>query len=292
MSGAINSRPSAFDVLRALEDRIAQLEVARFIEPNFHGSTSWGHGDDDITNSVIGQRWVNQYFRRPFVHATLFPNAVVTGVNSNSGGVIQFAANNNFTTGLTVSVSGISPASLNVYGTITAATSTHFDVTVLTGADYPSGTYVSGGIAQVQTGIIKPAYDDIEPNAEAVGTAPSAAQDIQVRPGGVHWFTSNASTNTVLNFVGDSSGHGGMASISLNQYMMIGDVLTVTVFITNGATPYYPSAFKIDGSSVTPQWIGSAPSSGNANSTDLYTFVFIKTANATFKIIASAATAS
>jgi len=44
----------------------------------------------------------------------------------------------------------------------------------------------------------------------------------------------------------------------------------------------------MDGSSVTPKWQGgTAPTAGNASSVDVYAYTVIKTANATFTVLAS-----
>jgi hypothetical protein len=58
---------------------------------------------------------------------------------------------------------------------------------------------------------------------------------------------------------------------------------------TNGATPYYPTTFQIDGSAVTPKWQGgTAPTAGNASSIDAYTFTIIKTAaTPTYTVLAA-----
>ena len=49
-----------------------------------------------------------------------------------------------------------------------------------------------------------------------------------------------------------------------------------------------PTAFQVDGVSVTPKWQGgTAPTSGNASSIDSYTYVIIKTGSATFTVLAS-----
>ena len=54
------------------------------------------------------------------------------------------------------------------------------------------------------------------------------------------------------------------------------------------SSAYYLNTYQIDGSSVTPEWSGgSAPSSGNASSIDSYVFTIIKTADATFTVLAS-----
>lgn len=91
--------------------------------------------------------------------------------------------------------------------------------------------------------------------------------------GSVWYYTTNASANFTLNFRKSSS-------VSLSTLLAVGQSITVTFLNTNGATPYYPNAFQIDGASVTPKWQGgTAPSSGNASSVDAYVFTIIKTAS-------------
>jgi hypothetical protein len=70
--------------------------------------------------------------------------------------------------------------------------------------------------------------------------------------------------------------------------MATGEAITVVFLVTQGSTAYYNSAVTIDGSSVTPKWQGgTAPSSGNTNSIDAYTYTIFKTASATFTVFAS-----
>ena len=94
--------------------------------------------------------------------------------------------------------------------------------------------------------------------------------------------TTNASANHTLNVRYD-------ASNTLNSKLAVGDAITVTWMNTNGATPYYPTVYQVDGSSVTPLWQGgSAPTGGNASSTDIYTLTIIKTAaTPTYVVLAS-----
>jgi hypothetical protein len=97
----------------------------------------------------------------------------------------------------------------------------------------------------------------------------------------VLYYTTNASGNWTVNFRGSSG-------TSLNTIMSTGESLSATFLVTNGGTAYYNSALQIDGSSVTPKWQGgSAPSSGNINSIDAYTYVIFKTGNAAFTVLAS-----
>jgi hypothetical protein len=70
--------------------------------------------------------------------------------------------------------------------------------------------------------------------------------------------------------------------------MSTGQTITVTFMATQGATAYYNSALTIDGTSVTPKWQGGvAPTAGNVNSVDTYTYAILKTANATFTVLAA-----
>lgn len=96
------------------------------------------------------------------------------------------------------------------------------------------------------------------------------------------YYTTNASANWTLNVRGDSS-------TTLASMLDTGDSITVTFKVTNGATAYYQTAFQIDGSAVTPKWQGGlAPTGGNANSVDVYTFNIVKTAaTPTYTVFAS-----
>jgi hypothetical protein len=58
--------------------------------------------------------------------------------------------------------------------------------------------------------------------------------------------------------------------------------------LTQGATAYYLNVYQVDGTGVTPKWQGgSAPTEGNASGIDSYSFTIIKTADATFTVLAS-----
>lgn len=98
---------------------------------------------------------------------------------------------------------------------------------------------------------------------------------------GVLYLTSNASGNWSLNFRNNSS-------TTLNSILSVNDSWTFNILVTNGTTAYYPTAFQIDGTSVTPKWSGgTAPSAGNASAIDAYSFTIIKTADATFTVFAA-----
>jgi hypothetical protein len=82
----------------------------------------------------------------------------------------------------------------------------------------------------------------------------------------------------------------GVNFINVNSTMTNGQSKTLTWILTTGTTAYYPTTISIDSTNVTSsvKWQGgSAPTSGNASSLDAYTFTIIKTADATFTVLAS-----
>ena len=112
-------------------------------------------------------------------------------------------------------------------------------------------------------------------------TAATGTVNYDVITQGVLYYTSSASGNWTVNFRGNSS-------TSLNTLMAIGETRATTFLVTQGATAYYNSAVTIDGASVTPKWQGGVtPSSGNTSSIDVYTYTIIKTASATYTVLAS-----
>jgi hypothetical protein len=112
-------------------------------------------------------------------------------------------------------------------------------------------------------------------------TAATGTINFDVNTQGTLYYTTNASANWTLNVRGDSG-------TTLNTVMTTGDSITITFLNTNGATPYYASAFTIDGTSVTPKYQGaSAWTAGNASNIDAYTYAIFKTGSAAYTVFAS-----
>jgi len=114
-------------------------------------------------------------------------------------------------------------------------------------------------------------------------TAATGTVNVEVGSlGSVWYYTTNASANFTLNFRKSSS-------VTLASLLSVGQSITIVFLNTNGATAYYPTAFQIDGSAITPKWQGgTAPSSGNANAIDAYSFTIVKTASTpTYTVLAS-----
>ena len=113
----------------------------------------------------------------------------------------------------------------------------------------------------------------------ATGTTGTVNYDVITQA--VLYHTTNAAGNFTVNIRGDGS-------TTLNNILDTNESVTVAFLVTQGSTPYYNSAVTVDGSSITPEWPGgSAPTSGNASSIDVYTYTVIKTGDAAFTALAS-----
>ena len=179
-------------------------------------------------------------------------------INATSGiGIVSTADNTNILTLQTNGTTGL---------TIDASQNVSFANQLVLG--------VSGTTMQVR----------LSAAAETVTIAATAATgtvNFDVSTQSILYFTSNASANWTLNIRGSSS-------VALNSIMSTGQSVTITHLVTQGGTAYYNSAVTVDGTSVTPKWSGgSAPSAGNANSVDVYSYTLIKTGSGSFTVLAS-----
>jgi hypothetical protein len=114
-----------------------------------------------------------------------------------------------------------------------------------------------------------------------ISSSPSANNNIDLIANNVYYYTINAANNFSFNFRANSS-------TTLNNFLSIEESITVAILTTQGSTAYYNTTITIDQISVTPKWYGEvAPTSGNINGIDVYTYVIIKTANVSFTVIAS-----
>ena len=121
----------------------------------------------------------------------------------------------------------------------------------------------------------------LQERATIAATGTTGTVNFDVLTQAVLYHTSAAAGNFTVNFRGDGSN-------TLNNSMNTNDSMTVAFLVTNTGTPYYNNAVTIDGSSVTPEWQGgTAPSAGNANSVDIYSYTIIKTGSAAFTVFAA-----
>ena len=192
-----------------------------------------------------------------------------------AGAQFSFIVQNTNTAAVTIDIDTLGVKSITKFGTTPLA----------------AGNLIAGAIALIEydgtrfqllntsTNEITVSYIKETTTVSATAATGTVAYDVATQS--VLYYTTNASANWTVNL-------RGSASATLNSLMAIGQTITVAFLVTQGATAYYNSAVQIDGASVTPKWQGNAtPNSGSPNSIDSYTYAIIKTANATFTVLAS-----
>ena len=241
-------------------------------------------------------------------------NLTVAGNFQATTGVIT-ASNLNVTNTLTLADAQVGGA-LTVTGNLTVnGTTTTIDTATLSVEDKnigigsvttPSNTTADGGGITIFAGTDGDktlTWNDATPDYQALGggylqvpgldvssllregvniTAGKLSDNtnINLENGMVHYFTTTETTTSTPNIRYN-------ASTSLNSVMNVGEAVSVTL-ITTAAAGAYSAQLTIDGGAVTENWTGgSAPSDGGSSGVDLHTYTIIKTADATFTVIAT-----
>lgn len=133
------------------------------------------------------------------------------------------------------------------------------------------------------TSALAAVFSNLAETATVSATAATGTINYDITTQSVVYFTSNASANWTINLRGNGT-------TALNTLLSTGQAITVAHLVTNGGTAYYNNVVQVDGttSGVTTRWQGgAAPTTGNANSIDVYTYTIIKTGSATFTVLAS-----
>lgn len=200
---------------------------------------------------------------------TIGASSGTTAIKNNAtvAGTLNVTGNATFTG----TVSGITSSMVGLGNVTNESKATMFASPTFTGTSSFSSVTLNG-TSSIQ---------ELLEKANIVAAAANSTPNINVNTAAVWYFTSSSTANWTLNVRGD-------ASTTLNSLLAVGQSCTIAVLNTNSGTAYYPSAFTIDGNSVTPKWSGGkTPSSGNASAIDVYTYTIIKTAASTYTVLAS-----
>jgi hypothetical protein len=218
--------------------------------------------------------------------APTFPNgAVITGVataTSFDGNATGLTGTPSIVVGSVTGTTGTFSGNVSVGGTLTYEDVTNIDsVGVVTAR---SGIKVLAGGANIVGVTTAAAGVDLNGTLrEKVNVTAGKLSDnlnIDLANGMVHLFTTTETTTSTPNIRVDGS-------TSLNSVMEVGESVVATL-ITTAAAGAYSANITIDGSAVTENWVGgSAPSDGGSSGVDIHTFTIIKTASATFTVIAN-----
>tara|TARA_R110002073_G_scaffold53728_2_gene138384 strand:+ start:13265 stop:15172 length:1908 start_codon:yes stop_codon:yes gene_type:complete len=204
--------------------------------------------------------------------------SIVLGAGATTGDLLNVYAFASFSVADTVSRSsgGTFAAGITVQGNISVTGTVDGRDVAADGA--LAATAVQPNDSATLNGLIVNGTLDIEEVYEKVTTATSTTGTItfDTTAQAVEFYTANQTANRTINFS------------NVNANLATGQSLSVAVLLTNGSTPYYLNVYQVDAGAVTPKWQGaSAPSAGNASGIDSYNFTIIKTADATFTVLAS-----
>jgi hypothetical protein len=115
------------------------------------------------------------------------------------------------------------------------------------------------------------------------GTAASGALDIDISTQSVIFYNTATTSTWTLNFRASSG-------TPLSSFMSQGQSVTVAVLVQTGAvTNAYNTSVTIDGAAPAAlRWQGgTAPTTGNASSIDVYTYTIIRTGPSSYTVLAS-----
>ena len=113
-----------------------------------------------------------------------------------------------------------------------------------------------------------------------VGNKLSAVPNVSLDNGMVHYYTTNETTTATPNII---------STAGINTSMATGDTMSVTIMSKPNNAGYFPKV-SIDGvaTGITTYWNGgSAPSSAESSGVDVNVYQIIKTADATYDILAN-----
>ena len=183
------------------------------------------------------------------------------------------------------SEAGLAYADLKVAGfeasSITVGDVSNTEFGYLDGVTSAIQTQLDSKAGLVGAALVSPILTSAFETVTTSATAATGTVAVDIKTSAVKYFTSAATANWTFNFRGNGS-------TTLNSMLATGQSATVAFLVTNGSTAYRATAFQVDGAAVTPKWQGgTAPTTGNANSIDSYTFTLVKTGSAAFTVFAS-----
>ena len=174
----------------------------------------------------------------------------------------------NITVGSVVATTGTFSGNVSIAGTLTKEDITNVDVVGLVTAR--SGIKVTSGGLSLK--------GQLKEQVNVTAGKLSDNLDINIDNGNIHLFTTQETTTSTPNIV---------STAGINTDLAVGDAISVTI-VTTAAAGGYSAQLTIDGAAVTENWTGgSAPSDGGSSGVDIYAYTIMKTASATYTVIAT-----
>ena len=182
-------------------------------------------------------------------------SAAITINNSDTG-----SAQNIFKT---VAVSGQT--------SVTAASNTA-TLTLVAGTGITLTTDNSAKSVTINAGGGSPTFTNVTVTGQIIEPFQTYSSSISGSPS----ITFNCTNGNIWRVTGTLS--SAWTALFTNVSVTTGQATNITMIITQGATPYIPSAVSINGTSVTVTWAGGSAPSGNANKQDAIAYGVMQTA--------------
>lgn len=263
-------------------------------ERAYDGTTAQSHSSGAIVEHCLDAYTVYQANRLANLQTTKGDLIAYSGTTTNR---LEVGANNAVLVADSAATNGIkwatslagltltSPviAAIVNSGTLSLPTSTDTLVgrattDTLTNKTLSAGTVTSGTITSSRV-------DQLREKWNISATAATGAITLNAKTASIWYYNADASGNWTLNITGDGS------TLLRDIVTTVGDSITVVFAVKNGSTTArWQTALTIDTIAITPLWQGgTAPSSGNLSSTDVYTFVCVRTGTSSphFTVFAS-----
>ena len=253
---------------------MSKLQVDDIVNKGDNGAPGFGKGA--IVTGVATATHFSGNLTGTAVTATTFVGAL-TGAATGLSGTPDITVRN--VTGVGATFSG----DVNISGTLNYDDVTHIDsigiVTAGAGVRVLGAGVTVAGIATFHNGADFNAV--LIENVNIVANKLSAAPNINLDNGMVHYYTTNETTTANPNV---------FSTVGINTELATGETISVTVMSKPNNAGYFPR-FSIDDklTGITTYWNGgSAPAAANASGVDANSYQIIKTGDGTFDVLANA----
>lgn len=253
---------------------MSKLQVDDIVNKGDNGAPGFSKGA--VVTGVATATHFSGNLTGTAVTATTFTGSL-TGAATGLTGTPDITVRN--VTGVGATFSG----DVNISGTLNYEDVTNIDsigiVTARAGVRVLGAGVTVAGIATFHNGADFNAV--LIENVNIVANKLSAAPNINLDNGMVHYYTTNETTTANPNV---------FSTVGINTELATGETISVTVMSKPNNAGYFPR-FSIDDklTGITTYWNGgSAPSSANASGVDANSYQIIKTGDGTFDVLANA----
>lgn len=265
--------------------------LGAYTASSFTGGISNGSGVAGTILNVSAVASGTIFIGQRITGSGITSGTLVTGFLTGSGGAGTYSVNTSQLVGAGTTITGAASAiastpatgdnSVNIattafvqsaVGTLGTMASQNANAVAITGGTIAGVTLSNFSGSGITT---------LGETTTVAATVATGTINYDIKTQSVVYYTASASGNWTVNFRGDGS-------TTLNSLMAVGETRTVTFMVTQGSPAYYNNAVTIDGVLVAAKWQGgAAPTNGNTNSIDIYTYSIVKTASATYTVFAS-----